>query len=237
MTFRYLSTLLLLAAPMVVLAQDTLPAGQAPPQQPQLTPQQFAQMVSYALGRSVAEDCQMGGVEIDLRALQTGINEVKAGKAPQWNEEELSQVMHAFAMRIQQRIAAENKQRGAEFLAANAKKDGVQVTPSGLQYKVLQPGTGASPTDESVVICHYRGHFINGQVFDSSYEGGQPIQFPVQGVIPGWTEALKLMKEGAKWQLFVPSDLAYGPNGREGIGPNETLIFEVELLKVGEGEQ
>ncbi len=220
-----------------LFGQDSLPAGETtPPQQQQLSAEQFSQMVSYALGRSVAEDCQMGGIEIDLRALQTGISEVQAGTDPQWKEEQLNQVMHMFAMRIQQRMAANNKNRGEEFLAANAKAEGVQVTPSGLQYKVLKEGDGATPTDDSVVVCHYRGRFINGQVFDSSYERGQPAQFPVTGVIPGWTEALKMMKVGDKYQLFVPSELAYGASGREGIGPNETLIFEVELLQVGQGQ-
>lgn len=221
----------------LVNAQDALPPGQAANEAPQLSPQQFSQMVSYALGRSVAEDCQRGGVEIDLRALQTGVSEVQAGKDPRWNEQQLNQVMHMFAMRIQQQIAADNKQQGEEFLAANAKKEGVQTTASGLQYKILQEGDGATPTEDSVVICHYRGQFINGQVFDSSYERGQPAQFPVQGVIPGWTEALQLMQVGDKYQLFVPANLAYGESGRDGIGPNETLIFEVELLQVGEGQQ
>jgi FKBP-type peptidyl-prolyl cis-trans isomerase FklB len=225
---------LALTAATLATAQDTLPPGESTPAQPKLSPQQFSQMVSYALGRSVAEDCEMGGVELDLRALQTGINEVQSDKDPQWKEQQLNQVMHMFAMRIQQHIAAENKQRGEAFLAENAKKQAVQATPSGLQYKVLAEGDGATPTEDSVVVCHYRGTFTNGQVFDSSYDRGQPAQFPVQGVIPGWTEALKMMQVGDKYQLFVPSDLAYGAAGREGIGPNETLIFEVELLQVGQ---
>ncbi len=179
----------------------------------------------------------MGGVEIDLRALQAGISEVQAGKEPQGGEQQLSQVMRMFAMRIQQRIAAENKKRGEEFLAKNATQEGVQSTPSGLQYKVLKEGGGATPTEDSVVVCHYRGTFTNGQPFDSSYDRGQPAQFPVTGVIGGWTEALQLMQVGDKYQLFVPSDLAYGPAGRDGIGPNETLIFEVELLQVGQANQ
>ncbi len=214
--------------------QDTLPPGGQDGQQKQLSPEQYSQIVSYALGRSIAEDCQMGGVQIDIRALQTGVNEVAAGKPPQWKEAELNQVMHQFAMRVQQQVAANNKQRGEEFLTQNAKQPGVQVTPSGLQYKVLQNGNGATPTDGSVVVCHYTGSFTDGRVFESSRQAGQPAQFPVGRVIPGWTEALKMMKVGDKYQLFIPSDLAYGPQGHQNIGPNETLVFELELLQVGQ---
>src|SRR5690606_4668840 len=118
--------------------------------------------------------------------------------------------------------AANNKKAGEDFLAANAQKEGVKVTPSGLQYKVVKQGNGATPTDTDVVVCHYKGTFINGQEFDSSYRRGQPAQFPVRGVIDGWTEALKMMKVGDKWQLFIPSELAYGEGGQDRIGPNET---------------
>lgn len=226
-----LSTVLLLGA--VAAHAQQPPAGEAP-QQPQMTEEQFAQMVSYALGRSIADDCRMGGVRLDTRAMMTGINEVGAGKDPQWQEEQLNQVMQAFAVRIQQHIADENKQRGEAFRAANAKKPGVQVTPSGLQYKVLQEGDGATPTDNSMVVCHYTGSFVDGQVFESSRDAGQPAQFPVTRVIPGWTEALKMMKVGDKYQLVIPPELAYGPQGDRGIGPNETLVFEIELLQVGQ---
>lgn len=230
--------MVLVAAPVVVLAQDTLPTGQpANEQPPQLSPEKFSQMVSYALGRSIAEDCKMGGVQLDVRAMQTGINEVQQDRESQWTDQELNQAMQMFAAKIQQSVATNNKKQGDEFLAENAKQPGVKVTPSGLQYKVLKQGNGASPTDDSVVVCHYRGTFINGQEFDSSYRRGQPAQFPVQGVIDGWTEALKMMKVGDKWQLFVPSDLAYGPTGQDRIGPNETLVFEVELLQVGQVPQ
>lgn len=227
--------MLLVAVPVVVVAQDTLPNGQpAAEQPPQMSPEKFSQMVSYALGRSIAEDCKMGGVQLDMRAMQTGINEVQQDRPSQWSDQELNQAMQMFAMKIQQSVANNNKQQGEAFLAENAKQPDVKVTPSGLQYKVLKQGDGPSPTDDSAVVCHYRGTFINGQEFDSSYRGGQPARFPVQGVIAGWTEALKMMKVGAKWQLFVPADLAYGPEGKGPIGPNETLIFEVELLQVGQ---
>lgn len=236
MIVRFLVMAICLAiVPLTATAQDTLPAGQPAAEAPQMTPEQFSQMVSYALGRSVAEDSKRGGVPLDMKALQTGIAEVQNNQQPRWSEEQLNQVMRMFAMRIQQRIAAENKKRGQEFLAENAKQEGVQVTPSGLQYKVLKRGDGPKPTADSMVACHYRGSFINGQVFDTSY-GGQPAQFPVQRVIPGWTEALQMMSVGDKLQLFVPSELAYSQAGRDGIGPNETLIFEVELLQVMDGQ-
>jgi FKBP-type peptidyl-prolyl cis-trans isomerase FklB len=131
-----------------------------------------------------------------------------------------------------------NKKTGEEFLAANKSKDGVVALPSGLQYKILTAGTGAKPTASDSVECNYRGTLINGTEFDSSSKHGGPATFPVSGVIKGWTEALQLMPVGSKWQLFVPSDLAYGERGAGGdIGPNETLIFEVELLSIKSKEK
>ena len=136
----------------------------------------------------------------------------------------------AFASFVMAQSALEDGQR---FLKENAEKQGVKTTPSGLQYKVLREGSGKSPTATDVVVVNYRGTLINGKEFDSSYKGGQPIEFPLNRVIPGWTEGVQLMKEGAKYEFFIPSNLAYGPRGAGGvIGPDETLIFEVELLKV-----
>ncbi len=130
-------------------------------------------------------------------------------------------------------IAQSAKEKGEAYLAENAKKEGVKTTPSGLQYKVIKEGTGKQPTTSSTVKVHYRGTLINGTEFDSSYKRNEPIDFGVTQVIKGWTEGLQLMKEGAKYQLFIPSNLAYGPRGAGGvIGPDETLIFEVELLEV-----
>jgi FKBP-type peptidyl-prolyl cis-trans isomerase FklB len=130
-------------------------------------------------------------------------------------------------------LSEKNKAEGEKFLAENAKKEGVKVLPSGLQYKEITPGTGKSPKTADTVTTHYKGTLTDGTEFDSSYKRGEPATFPVSGVIPGWTEALQLMKEGAKWQLFVPPNLAYGEKGAgQVIGPNATLIFEVELLTV-----
>jgi FKBP-type peptidyl-prolyl cis-trans isomerase FklB len=129
--------------------------------------------------------------------------------------------------------AAKNEKLSQEFLTANGKKDGVVTLPSGLQYKIIKAGTGAKPAAASKVQVHYRGSLIDGTEFDSSYKRGEPASFPVNGVISGWTEALQLMKEGAKWQLVIPSDLAYGENGAPPmIPPNATLVFDVELLKI-----
>ena len=133
----------------------------------------------------------------------------------------------------QQQEASKNIAIGEAYLAENKTKEGVQVTPTGLQYKVIQEGTGKQPTTEDEVTVHYTGTLIDGSVFDSSVQKGQPISFQVTGVIAGWTEGLQLMKEGAKYEFYIPSNLAYGPQGRPGIPGNSTLIFEVELIKIG----
>jgi FKBP-type peptidyl-prolyl cis-trans isomerase FklB len=130
-------------------------------------------------------------------------------------------------------LAEKNKKEGEAFLAANKTKEGIKTLPSGLQYKVIKEGTGKTPTAEDTVVTNYRGTLTDGTEFDSSYKRGQPATFPVKGVIPGWTEALQLMKEGSKWELFIPSNLAYGEQGAGGvIGPNAALIFEIELISV-----
>ncbi|HEY7160344.1 MAG TPA: FKBP-type peptidyl-prolyl cis-trans isomerase, partial [Acidobacteriota bacterium] len=129
--------------------------------------------------------------------------------------------------------AEDNKKKGDAFLAENKTKEGVVTTASGLQYKVLRPGKGPKPKLEDTVTTHYRGTLLDGTEFDSSYKRNEPVSFQLKGVIPGWTEALQLMETGAKWQIFIPADLAYGPKGAGGvIGPNETLIFEVELISI-----
>jgi FKBP-type peptidyl-prolyl cis-trans isomerase FklB len=141
--------------------------------------------------------------------------------------------MHDKQQAKMQEEGAANKKEGDAFLAANKSKEGVVTLPSGLQYKILKAGTGPKPTANDTVECNYRGTLINGKEFDSSYKRGQPADFPVGGVIKGWTEALQLMPVGSKWQLFVPADLAYGDRGAGAdIGPGETLIFEVELMSI-----
>jgi FKBP-type peptidyl-prolyl cis-trans isomerase FklB len=142
----------------------------------------------------------------------------------------------AKRMKGQQEGLTKNKAEGEKFLADNKKKEGIKTTASGLQYKVIKDGTGKTPKATDTVSTHYRGTLISGKEFDSSYKRGEPAEFPVNGVIKGWTEALQLMKEGAKWQLFIPSELAYGERGAgQDIGPNSTLIFDIELLSVKAG--
>jgi FKBP-type peptidyl-prolyl cis-trans isomerase FklB len=145
--------------------------------------------------------------------------------------------MMAKQMAAREEGLGKNKAEGEKFLADNKKKEGIKTTASGLQYKVITAGTGKTPKATDTVKTHYRGTLINGTEFDSSYKRGEPAEFPVNGVIKGWTEALQLMKEGAKWQLFIPSELAYGERGAgRDIGPNSTLIFDIELISVKAGQ-
>jgi len=191
---------------------------------------------SYFVGLQIGQQIKNDGIELDEAAFVAAIKDIAAGTPPRLSQSELQ----ATLQRVQQQRAADaamagenNRLEGESFLADNKKKTGVKVTPSGLQYKVIKAGTGAKPKATSMVEVHYRGTLINGTEFDSSYSRGQPATFPVNGVIKGWTEALQLMQEGAKWQLFIPSELAYGSRGTGAdIGPNSTLIFDVELLKI-----
>jgi FKBP-type peptidyl-prolyl cis-trans isomerase len=160
-----------------------------------------------------------------------------AGKEPGVPQQAIEEAMKVFQSKMQVRMQEKLKVKiaeGTKFLEDNKRKEGVQVTSTGLQYKVLKAGTGPSPKVDSQVSVHYEGKLINGQVFDSSIRRGQPASFPVNGVIPGWTEALQKMKVGDKWQLYIPSNLAYGERGspQGGIGPHEVLVFDVELLEV-----
>ncbi len=192
--------------------------------------------LSYFLGLQVAQQIKGDGVALDETAFLMGVHDVNSGASPKLSQEEIQGTL----TRIQQQRVEEakkqsgaNKTEGAKFLAANAKKPGVKQTASGLQYKVINAGKGASPKATDTVEVHYRGTLINGTEFDSSYKRGQPATFPVNGVVQGWQEALPMMKEGAKWQIFVPASLAYGERGAGAmIGPDATLIFDIELLKI-----
>ena len=192
--------------------------------------------ISYAVGRNIGESVLASGIEIDFDVFTASVKEAMVGAPGRLTEAEKMQVGAAIQKQQQDhaaKVTGENKSIGQAFLAENAKKDGVKVLPSGLQYKVVTAGTGKSPGSADSVTVHYRGTLIDGTVFDSSIKRGQPATFPVNGVIKGWTEALQLMKEGAKWQLFIPSDLAYGERGAgANIGPHATLIFDVELIKI-----
>ena len=206
--------------------------------QPDLTSPK--QKNSYAIGVDVASTLKDREIELDAKALAAGISDTLAGK-PAMKQQEVEDTLTKLRQELTAKAEAKNKiegeknlKEGKAFLAANAKKDGVKTTASGLQYKVIKSGTGAAPQKTDTVKVHYQGSLINGTVFDSLVQRGEPVTFPVAGVIPAWTEALQLMKVGDKWQLFIPTDLAYGelpPPGSK-IGPNSTLLFEVELLDI-----
>ncbi|USD21448.1 FKBP-type peptidyl-prolyl cis-trans isomerase [Microbulbifer variabilis] len=202
--------------------------------------------VSYIIAEDMAKRLKAQDVQLDPKVVAMALNDVASGREDRLSDEEKQQTIAAFQEQMQKKqqemlaqqekefkeSADKNMQEGKTFLEENAKKDGVVTTDSGLQYKVIKEGSGSKPSATSTVEVDYKGTLINGEEFDSSYARGEPVQFPVNGVIKGWTEALQLMKEGSKWELYIPSELAYGPGGAGGkIGPNATLIFEVELHK------
>ena len=188
--------------------------------------------IGYAIGMNIGLGFQKQHVDVDPAQVAAGLKAVLAGKDALLTEEEMAQTLKAFQQQLYQEMVQRNTQESKAFLEKNAKAEGVVTLESGLQYKVLASGEGKSPKENSTVQVHYRGTLIDGTEFDSSYSRGKPASFPVNGVIPGWTEALKLMKEGDKWQLAIPSQLAYGERGNQRIPPNSALIFDVELIKV-----
>ena len=195
------------------------------------------QRVSYGVGRQLGDQLRNNPFkEFDITAVQAGIADALADAASQVSDEDLNEAFSIVSKKLQEQEQAAAKEASAEgekFLADNAKRDEVTVTESGLQYEVITTGEGEKPSAESTVSVHYHGTFANGDVFDSSVERGQPAEFPVNGVIAGWTEALQLMTEGSKWKLTIPYDLAYGERGSQGaIPPYATLVFDVELLSI-----
>jgi FKBP-type peptidyl-prolyl cis-trans isomerase FklB len=198
------------------------------------TPKQKA---SYGIGTGIGAEmrgAQMAADDIDFPALVRGITDALTKAKPALTEEEIKPVMEEFRTAIMKRVQDKGKKEGEAFLAANKTKEGVKTTASGLQYKSLKAGTGVTPGPTDIATVHYEGKLLDGTVFDSSIKNGQPASFPVNRVIPGWVEALQLMKVGDKWQLVIPSNLAYGENGTPDgtIAPNSVLVFEVELLDV-----
>jgi len=199
----------------------------------------YRQQVGYMLGQNVGRDLKQNQIQCDMQSFMAGLSDALSGAQPKWTEQQLMACRTRFEAEMRQKIETamqnagdKNKKEEAAFLAQNAQADGVQTTPTGLQFKVLKQGTGVTPALTDTVQCHYRGTLLNGTEFDSSY-GGEPASFPVNRVIPGWTEALQKMKVGDKWQLFVPAELAYGAESPgPPIEPNSMLIFEVELLGV-----
>jgi len=196
--------------------------------------------LSYTIGMDIGQSLAGQDMPLDLDILVQGLRDSYSGGETLMTPEQALEERQKFIEQRQQQLAQQrdedariNREEGAAFLAANAEKEGVQVTESGLQYRVIEAGEGESPDADDRVTVHYRGKLINGVEFDSSYARGEPATFGLNQVIPGWTEGLQLMQEGAKYELFIPSDLAYGEQGRPGpIGPNSTLIFEVELMDV-----
>lgn len=206
--------------------------------------QTLEQKVNYAIALNMANNFKQREVPIEVDAFTQALKDVRDGTEPRLNEEQLQETMQTFQeqqMELQQQrqkeIADKNKADGEKFLSDNAAKEGVEMTESGLQYKVLEEGDGIQPAAEDTVTVHYEGRLVDGTVFDSSYERGNPATFGLNQVIPGWTEGLQLMETGSKYELYIPSDLAYGPGGNQGIPPNSTLVFQVELLEVEKAEQ
>lgn len=195
--------------------------------------------LSYAVGLQVGKSLQSAAIDIKMEPFLKAVEDVMADREPALSEEEMMAVMNAFRQKAmekmeaeQQAEAGENLTKGEAFLKENAAKEGVKTLESGLQYRVIEEGDGPSPAASDQVKVHYRGTLIDGTQFDSSYDRNEPAVFGVTQVINGWTEALQLMKKGAKWQLFIPPNLAYGPSGRPGIPPNAVLLFDVELLEI-----
>jgi FKBP-type peptidyl-prolyl cis-trans isomerase FklB len=195
--------------------------------------------VSYGIGANIGS--RFGDdLPLDVDAFSAGVRDAIAGGELKMSDEEIMSTLQAYQQKqmaerqVESQALAETNRKEAEaFLAENASAEGVVVTDSGLQYKVLAEGDGASPSESDTVEVHYEGTLLDGSVFDSSYQRGETVSFPVNGVIEGWTEALQMMKVGSKWKLFIPSELAYGPGGAgQMIGPNAALVFEVELLGI-----
>lgn len=198
-----------------------------------------SEKVGYSLGFMMGEGYKDAVKDLDLNTFEKGFRDGYEGNESALTQEQMQQVLMDYQKEQEEQFvkdmetkATENKAAGTAFLAENAKKEGVKQTESGLQYKVIKAGTGKSPKATDVVEVNYEGKLLDGTVFDSSYERGEPIEFPLNQVIAGWTEGLQLMKEGGKYEFYIPSDIAYGEAGNAGIEPNSTLIFTVELLKV-----
>lgn len=207
-------------------------------------PETVEEQVSYSLGINLGRNLLQQGAKLNLEFLVTGLKDGLSGAEALMSEEDMRVTMRAFQQGLaatqQERLSAlgaKNKEQGEAFLAANKEREGVVTLPSGLQYEVIDTGSGPSPQAVDQVTVNYRGTLIDGTQFDSSYDRGQPATFPVAGIILGWSEALQLMNAGSKWKLYVPPDLAYGQRGAGAIiGPNATLIFEIQLLSI-EGQE
>jgi len=201
--------------------------------------------LSYSIGTDIGKKLKAQSIDVDPAVVSRGIRDAFSGAKPTMTDDEMKTALMELQKQMREKqmaavreLGEKNKKEGETFLAANKGKEGVVALPSGLQYKILKAGEGKKPAASDTVVCNYRGTLIDGTEFDSSYKRGEPATFPVSGVIKGWTEALQLMPVGSKWQLFIPSDMAYGERGAGGdIAPNSTLIFEVELLSIQAPDQ
>jgi len=225
------------AAPILVPAPGTAPAQPPPAGLADLKSQ-----ASYGLGLSIGRNLKAQAVDIDPELMARGLRDGITAARPLLTDEQIEKAVTAFQQQHAAKkmaevkvVAEKNKAEGTAFLAANKARPGVVALPSGLQYKVVKDGTGATPKASDVVSAHYRGTLLDGTEFDNSYKRGQPLNIPVNGVIAGWTEALQRMKVGSRWQLFIPSELAYGETPQEGspIPPNAVLVFDIELMGIG----
>lgn len=189
---------------------------------------------SYCLGLNIADNLKKQGIkEINPKLFIKAIETIYTDAETAFTIDKADSIVNDYFIKLKDMAAQENLEKGKKFLEENKKNEGVVALESGLQYKIITEGTGPKPKATDKVLCHYKGTLIDGTVFDSSYDRGEPISFPLNGVISGWTEALQLMGTGSKWILYIPSDMAYGERGAGGvIGPNETLIFEVELISI-----
>lgn len=194
---------------------------------------------SYALGYDIGNSLMTNGVDVNYKAFLQGMKDARVDDVQLLSDEEIGTVLQNLQAAMQQyqdnkseELAMKNKLAGDAFLEENKTKEGVQVTESGLQYKIIEEGTGKQPASTDTVVVHYEGKLIDGTTFDSSFERNQPAEFPLNTVIPGWTEGLQYLKEGGKMELYIPSDLGYGPKGMGPIEPNSVLIFSVELIEV-----
>lgn len=194
------------------------------------------EQASYGIGLQMGQQIGSAFPGVSVEAALAGIQDAVAGRAPQVDPDAINRAFQVIQQQLQEQESKNSEQFAAEgiaFLEENAQRDGINVTESGLQYEIISQGLGAKPSATSTVRTHYRGTLIDGTEFDSSYSRNEPTEFPVNGVIAGWTEALQLMNVGSKWKLFIPHELAYGPQGAGGsIGPYQALIFEIELLEV-----
>ena len=232
------SCLLLISGAAWVAAQEDLPsAGNGTALKPQ-TGQ--AVQYSYAIGLNIGNDFRSNGTQLDTDSLLAGLRDGLQGAKPRFDKQTCTTAMQQLQMEMQRKAVAssqvagkKNKQLGADFLAKNRSRDGIKVTKSGLQYKVLKSGDGPVPGPHDTVRCNYRGTLIDGTLFDASARHGGPVEFRVGGVIPGWTEALQMMHAGDKWQLFIPAELAYNDNPpTPDIEPGSVLLFDIELLEI-----